>query len=77
MECGELKARFIDGRKLRASTEPHSLECGEFADGKGDAATVEASTEPHSLECGETTNKIDLTADGGLQRSRTRWSAER
>ncbi len=77
---GVRRGAFRDPRTTRrcgASTEPHSLECGESRRLCSAQAQDNASTEPHSLECGER-HKILATRllDNGLQRSRTRWSAE-
>ncbi len=60
-----------------ASTEPHSLECGEQHRCSHQDCPGRASTEPHSLECGESKRRALQRSLDELQRSRTRWSAER
>ncbi len=60
------------------STEPHSLECGEKKAAQvSDGEFQCTSTEPHSLECGEKASEGAVRPFEKLQRSRTRWSAER
>ena len=59
-----------------ASTGPHSCECGEDRVVRLPCSLALASTGPHSCECGELATSSGTKPDAGLQRGRTRVSAE-